>query len=211
MHYHITTLVSKSMLPQPKATIDDDDIEITVDSNGDSIHSRDGSDSTHMHNNTTTTAMCQGSPVDNDGSSFGGQSPILDCSMQELNESIHWNLADVQGIYTRRYMIQQCGIEIYFEDFSPEVFFIFKSPVHSSGFFKMLGKHASSLINLRTPLGTLVPKQVIAQLNWTDLWRRRLISNFEYLMRLNILAGRSFNDIGMCIFIYTHICAIVSM
>jgi hypothetical protein len=30
---------------------------------------------------------------------------------------------------------------------------------------------------------------------WTDLWRRRLISNFEYLMRLNIMAGRSYNDI----------------
>ena len=28
-----------------------------------------------------------------------------------------------------------------------------------------------------------------------DLWRRRLITNFEYLMRLNIIAGRSYNDI----------------
>ena len=61
----------------------------------------------------------------------------------------------------------------------------------------MFGKlPSSSLSNLRTPLNTLVPKQVISQLNWTDLWRRRIISNFEYLMRLNILAGRSFNDIG---------------
>lgn len=31
---------------------------------------------------------------------------------------------------------------------------------------------------------------------YTELWRRRQISNFEYLMRLNIIAGRSYNDIN---------------
>ncbi|KAG5191488.1 BEACH domain-containing protein, partial [Tribonema minus] len=30
---------------------------------------------------------------------------------------------------------------------------------------------------------------------YTDLWRRRKMSNFEYLMHLNIAAGRSYNDI----------------
>jgi len=29
----------------------------------------------------------------------------------------------------------------------------------------------------------------------TELWRNRLISNFEYLMQLNHFAGRSFNDL----------------
>ena len=51
-----------------------------------------------------------------------------DKTLQVLNESMHWYLADVQGVYARRYMIQPCGIEIYFQDFSPEVYFIFNSP-----------------------------------------------------------------------------------
>jgi hypothetical protein len=29
----------------------------------------------------------------------------------------------------------------------------------------------------------------------TDLWRKRRISNFQYIMALNLLAGRTFNDI----------------
>lgn len=30
----------------------------------------------------------------------------------------------------------------------------------------------------------------------TELWRRRQISNFQYIMELNVIAGRSYNDIS---------------
>jgi hypothetical protein len=30
----------------------------------------------------------------------------------------------------------------------------------------------------------------------TEAWRTRKISNFEYLLRLNVIAGRSFNDLS---------------
>ena len=94
-------------------------------------------------------------------------------------------------------MILSCGLEFFFGDFSREVFFIFKSQSESDVFFKLITKQ--NLPVLLTPHSTVVPKQVIALLNWTDLWQRRVLSNFEYLMRLNILAGRSFNDIGQVI------------
>jgi hypothetical protein len=29
----------------------------------------------------------------------------------------------------------------------------------------------------------------------TELWKKRMISNFDYIMSLNRMAGRSFNDI----------------
>jgi hypothetical protein len=38
--------------------------------------------------------------------------------------------------------------------------------------------------------------QVLKESKYTEMWRRRQISNFEYLMRLNIIAGRSYNDIN---------------
>lgn len=34
------------------------------------------------------------------------------------------------------------------------------------------------------------------QLNFTKLWKERKISNFTYLMRLNVMSGRTFNDLS---------------
>jgi len=40
----------------------------------------------------------------------------------------------------------------------------------------------------------LRPAEILRESGFTELWRRRQMSNFEYLMRLNIIAGRSYND-----------------
>ena len=37
--------------------------------------------------------------------------------------------------------------------------------------------------------------QVLKASKLTELWRRRQISNFQYIMELNVIAGRSYNDI----------------
>jgi Beige/BEACH domain len=49
--------------------------------------------------------------------------------------------------------------------------------------------------SLLSSTNTLNPRNLCQQSPWTDLWRKRQISNFEYLMRLNIISGRSYNDI----------------
>ena len=36
---------------------------------------------------------------------------------------------------------------------------------------------------------------LVAKSEWTHLWRTRQMSNFEYLMKLNMAAGRTYNDI----------------
>ena len=41
----------------------------------------------------------------------------------------------------------------------------------------------------------LSPQQLIRNTPWTRQWINREISNFEYLMRLNTIAGRSYNDL----------------
>lgn len=38
--------------------------------------------------------------------------------------------------------------------------------------------------------------QVLKASRLTESWRRRQISNFQYIMALNVIAGRSFNDIS---------------
>ena len=43
---------------------------------------------------------------------------------------------------------------------------------------------------------SLNPRTILKKSNLTELWKKRKISNFEYLMALNRIAGRTFNDIA---------------
>ena len=38
------------------------------------------------------------------------------------------------------------------------------------------------------------PQSLLRALEWTSRWQSREITNFEYLMRLNTIAGRTYND-----------------
>lgn len=42
---------------------------------------------------------------------------------------------------------------------------------------------------------SLNPRVIFRKSNLTELWKKRKISNFEYIMALNRMAGRSFNDL----------------
>jgi hypothetical protein len=102
-----------------------------------------------------------------------------------------WHLERIVEAYGRRYLLQNCAIELFFID-AAELFLAFKSLSELQRFFRVLRRQNLPL--LVTPK-SLNPKYAFSNSQWTDLWRRRQISNFEYLMRLNIMAGRSFNDI----------------
>jgi hypothetical protein len=95
--------------------------------------------------------------------------------------------------YGRRFLLQNCAIELFFID-TPELFFAFSNPIELQKFYRILKKQHVLALHIST-LRSLDPKIVFANNPWTDLWRRRLISNYEYLMRLNIMSGRSYNDI----------------
>ena len=43
-------------------------------------------------------------------------------------------------------------------------------------------------------MGSLAPADVFQRSGIMDKWRKREMSNFEYLMRINTIAGRSYND-----------------
>ena len=43
---------------------------------------------------------------------------------------------------------------------------------------------------------TLDPKRILKKRELTEKWLQWKMSNFEYLMQLNMLAGRSFNDLS---------------
>ena len=102
-----------------------------------------------------------------------------------------WVLECLQETFGRRHLLKNCGVELFFAD-AQEVFLAFKSLKELQRFFYCLRRQF--VPNLSSP-PSLNPKVICEKSNWTELWRRRIISNFEYLIRLNTMAGRSFNDI----------------
>ncbi|KAK9130032.1 hypothetical protein Sjap_010519 [Stephania japonica] len=114
-----------------------------------------------------------------------------------------WEVSKVKSVHWTRYLLRYTTIEIFFSNSVAPVFFNFASQKDA----KEVGKLIVSARNeCLFPKGSLRDRSgVIAFLdrraalemaeNAQERWRRREISNFEYLMVLNTLAGRSYNDL----------------
>ncbi|CAH8494234.1 unnamed protein product [Schistosoma turkestanicum] len=103
-----------------------------------------------------------------------------------------WSLAKLCEIHLRRYNLRRSAIEIFFEN-NTNYFFNFETKIRS--------KFYSVLMNLQLPRLTYYnqgrnPRETLKLSGLTERWVNREISNFEYLMRLNTIAGRTFNDLG---------------
>ena len=95
---------------------------------------------------------------------------------------------DILRIRMRRYYLQRTAIEIYLSD-GTSIFMNFPRKDR-----KVVLQH---ILRIRPPnLGELYrsPEEELRKTNLTDRWKRNEVSNFEYLMELNDISGRSYND-----------------
>ncbi|KAJ3091929.1 Neurobeachin-like protein 1 [Quaeritorhiza haematococci] len=103
----------------------------------------------------------------------------------------HWSLDEIREVYVRRYLLRRSALEFFFTN-RTNYFFNFRSPKES---LKLLSRltalRPSNLLNMeaRTPM------ELFKRSNLTLKWQRHEISNFEYLMHLNTISGRTFNDL----------------
>nr|TKW40771.1 hypothetical protein SEVIR_1G267900v2 [Setaria viridis] len=104
-----------------------------------------------------------------------------------------WLISSLHQIYSRRYLLRQSALELFMVDRSN---FLFD--------FEDVGArtHAyRAIVHAKPPylndifLATQRPEQILKQTQLMERWAKWEISNFEYLMELNTLAGRSYNDI----------------
>ncbi|VVB06449.1 unnamed protein product [Arabis nemorensis] len=126
-----------------------------------------------------------------EGQHLDGKSDGSESGDQERDRS--WLMSSLHQIYTRRYLLRKSALELFMVD--------------RSNFFFDFGNNEGrinacrAIVQARPPhlnkiyLATQRPEQLLRRSKLTDRWARWEISNFEYLMQLNTLAGRSYNDI----------------
>lgn len=99
-------------------------------------------------------------------------------------------------------MLRYTAIEIFFKDSTAPVFFNFASQKDAKdvGSLIVINRNESMFPKgYRDKAGVIsfVDRRVALEMaeNARERWKRREITNFEYLMILNTLAGRSYNDL----------------
>ncbi|KAM7419464.1 hypothetical protein PAMA_016534 [Pampus argenteus] len=134
--------------------------------------------------------------VDEEENSF----KAIDPKILAYTEGLHgkWLFTEIRAVFSRRYLLQNTALEIFMAN-RTAVMFNFpdaatvKKVVHSLprvGVGTNFGLPQTRRISLATP------KQLFKASNMTQRWQRREISNFEYLIFLNTISGRTFNDLN---------------
>uniref|UniRef100_A0A8C6NSK4 Neurobeachin a n=1 Tax=Nothobranchius furzeri TaxID=105023 RepID=A0A8C6NSK4_NOTFU len=104
----------------------------------------------------------------------------MDAKVLAYSEGLHgkWMFSEIRAVFSRRYLLQNTGLEVFMANRSKSLyaFLCVFSPFRR--------------ISLATP------RQLFKSSNMTQRWQRREISNFEYLMFLNTIAGRTYNDLN---------------
>ncbi|XP_051939556.1 lipopolysaccharide-responsive and beige-like anchor protein isoform X2 [Hippocampus zosterae] len=134
--------------------------------------------------------------VDEDEPAFKAIEPKI----LAYTEGLHgkWLFTEIRAIFSRRYLLQNTALEIFMAN-RTAVMFNFpdaatvKKVVHSLprvGLGTNFGLPQTRRISLATP------KQLFKASNMSQRWQRREISNFEYLIFLNTISGRTYNDLN---------------
>lgn len=104
-----------------------------------------------------------------------------------------WGVRVIRVIHRRRFLMEsQNGLEIYFVDGSSCFFGLEVNGEADLVYATLRERKPPCLAKWGKRL--LTADRMLSKSKWTEMWVRREISNFEYLMALNVSAGRSYND-----------------
>ncbi|XP_039601715.1 neurobeachin a isoform X4 [Polypterus senegalus] len=134
--------------------------------------------------------------VDEDDSSF----KKIDSKVLAYSEGLHgkWMFSEIRAVFSRRYLLQNTALEVFMAN-RTSVMFNFpdqatvKKVVYS---LPRVGVGTSYGLPQARRISLATPRQLFKSSNMTQRWQRREISNFEYLMFLNTIAGRTYNDLN---------------
>ncbi|XP_053138751.1 neurobeachin-like protein 1 isoform X3 [Hemicordylus capensis] len=100
-----------------------------------------------------------------------------------------WPLSQIREIHLRRYNLRRSALELFFID-QTNYFLNFKKEARN--------KVYSRILSLCSPnvSGTRSLQELFKASGMTQKWVNREISNFDYLIQLNTMAGRTYNDLA---------------
>ncbi len=93
-------------------------------------------------------------------------------------------------VHLRRYMLRRSALEFFLVD-RTNLFLNFKKKDRLLIFQHLPNLHLPNLVQY----DVADPEEILKKSNIPKLWQSRKISNFEYLMWLNTIAGRTYNDL----------------
>ncbi|PVD34451.1 hypothetical protein C0Q70_05725 [Pomacea canaliculata] len=109
-----------------------------------------------------------------------------------------WNFSEVRAIFSRRYLLQNVAIEIFMANRTAMMFAL---PDHNTvkkviDLLPRVGVGIKYGLQQARRMSLASGKQLFKLSNMTQKWQRREISNFDYIMYLNTVAGRTYNDLN---------------
>jgi hypothetical protein len=111
-----------------------------------------------------------------------------------LKRDKRWKLSSLVGIEKRRYLLRHSGLELFFDDRTNRLFTFGRNNARTK-FLTALVRAKPPLLQIDLQTFWQKPLELLKQnASVTDRWRAGELSNFDYLMHLNTLAGRTYND-----------------
>ncbi|KAG8065669.1 hypothetical protein GUJ93_ZPchr0004g38461, partial [Zizania palustris] len=102
------------------------------------------------------------------------------CDQQDKDRS--WLISSLHQIYSRRYLLRRSALELFMD-----------MEARRNAYRAIVHTKPPNLNDIF--LATQRAEQILKRTQLMERWANWEISNFEYLMELNTLAGRSYNDI----------------
>lgn len=111
------------------------------------------------------------------------------------NTLYQWSFHDIHGVYRRRYNLQRIAVEIELTNHNTYMI-VLHDNTEQIEFLKQFlayAKKRSTHINRNL---SLPPQQLLGYYKYTAQWKYNELSTFDYLMKLNVISGRTFNDLS---------------
>ncbi|KAK9032820.1 hypothetical protein V6N11_017863 [Hibiscus sabdariffa] len=123
--------------------------------------------------------------------------------LKNVKRHRRWSIGKIKAVRWTRYLLRYTAIEIFFSDSIAPIFINFTSQKEAKEIGTLIVSTRNELLSQKgsnrdkNDLISFVDRRVALEMAETarESWRRRDITNFEYLMILNTLAGRSYNDL----------------
>lgn len=124
----------------------------------------------------------------------------------DLHSCRKWATADLRDVFKRRFLFRDVALEIFFTDGQNALItldlserdelyskLVSRVSVHEDSGGNLFGRDKDSGISSTFKLSSIFGTSTLHDL--TQRWERKEITNFQYLMYLNAIAGRSYNDL----------------